>query len=90
MERILCDPSYSVYRARIVAGCAASNRRHQDAFEKMTEEESSLFQDYLMYNLFSLFTHWIDQGRSASLEHLIHFAFKMSDRGVSWLRPREE
>lgn len=43
-----------------------------------------------MYNLFSLFTHWIDQGRSASLEHLIHFAFKMSDRGVSWLRPREE
>lgn len=39
VERILCDPSYSVYRARIVAGCAASNRRHQDAFEKMTEEE---------------------------------------------------
>lgn len=83
VERILCDPSYCVYRDRIVAACATVNRSIRNIYVNMDEEERLLFKDYAAVNMFALYRRWVELDKSIPVDHLIKFSKKIVYQGMS-------
>lgn len=86
VEQMLCNTSYGRCALAIAEGCAASNRERKNIYAIMTEEERALFRDHLVNYLFFIYRRWVALGKTIPVDRVVDFAFKMGDRGMSWLR----
>ena len=85
VDQLICNPTYNVYRNRIISGCAEANQTNTDIMSVLSEDEQTLFRDYTVKNMITLYVQWVESGKTVSLDVLANFAYKMGFFGMSWI-----
>ncbi len=83
VERLLCDPNYSVWADKIISSCAAINRTRRNVLNDMNKEERSLFNNLMAVSLFNTYRQWVGLGKNISVDTLVEFSRKFMFHGMS-------
>lgn len=63
VERILCEPSYNVYREKIVETTAVAIRHALGFSTYLAKDDEEIMNSFIVRNMFDMYTHWVTLGK---------------------------
>ena len=82
-ERLICNPSYSLYCDRLFSAGILQSQSRYDPYSQWPDEVREMIRNFLIVNLLAFYRQWVASGKKMSIDELSVLTSKLMFEGLN-------